>query len=109
MRRPRAADDTGFEEAAQPPFVRRELDGHFDCGLLCVYMDDAAVSTGSGPGIVEIRARLLARLERAARWAHVSSIRQNSTIGRPAKKSAVPTRLIKSRVIMASSLAYRSW
>ena len=25
----------GFEGAALPPFVRRELEGYLDCGLLC--------------------------------------------------------------------------
>jgi len=30
-----AAVAAGFESAALPPFVRRELDGYLDCGLLC--------------------------------------------------------------------------
>ena len=30
-----AAVAAGFEGAALPPFVRRELDGYLDCGLLC--------------------------------------------------------------------------
>ena len=30
-----AAVASGFEGAALPPFVRRELEGYLDCGLLC--------------------------------------------------------------------------
>ena len=30
-----AAVAAGFEGAALPPFVRRELEGYLDCGLLC--------------------------------------------------------------------------
>jgi Transposase zinc-binding domain len=30
-----AAVAAGFEGAALPPFVRREVEGYLDCGLLC--------------------------------------------------------------------------
>jgi hypothetical protein len=30
-----AAVAAGFDGAALPPFVRRELEGYLDCGLLC--------------------------------------------------------------------------
>jgi hypothetical protein len=47
-----AAVASGFDGAALPPFVRRELEGYLDCGLLCRGFARLKCQSCARPGVV---------------------------------------------------------